>query len=276
MKHFEFNGIQIPKLGLGTWEAEGDSCKTAVREALNMGYRHIDTAQAYDNEEQVGAGIAKAGVPRDDIFLVTKIWRDKVSKDTLKPSLEDSLSKLKTDYVDLLLLHWPVDDVPLEEQLEALQNVQKEGKTRLVGVSNYTVDHMKQTIEDNGVEIATNQVEYHPFLDQTKVLDYLRSKGLFLTAYSPLARGDVLDNETLKEIGARYDLNPVQVSILWEYQQDSVVTIPKSDDPEHIKLNLKAIEKELSQEDVDKIFDLQSGDGRKVDPDFAPEWDKAA
>ena len=276
MKHFEFNGIQIPKLGLGTWESKGDSCKTAVREALNMGYRHIDTAQAYDNEDQVGAGIAEAGVPRDDIFLVTKIWRDKISKDALKPSLEESLSKLKTDYVDLLLLHWPVDDVPLEEQLEALQNVQKEGKTRLIGVSNYTVDHMKQTIEDNGVEIATNQVEYHPFLNQTKVLDYLRSKGLFLTAYSPLARGDVLDNETLKEIGARYDLNPVQVSILWEYQQDSVITIPKSDNPEHIKLNLEAIEKELSQEDMDKIFDLQSGEGRKVDPDFAPEWDEAA
>lgn len=275
MKSFEYNGIKVPKLGLGTWKSKDESCRKAVSEALDMGYRHIDTAQIYDNEKEVGAGIQDANVPRSDIFLTTKVWRDKVGKNNLKESVQESLKKLKTDYVDLLLLHWPVEDVPLEEQLEALQGVQKEGLARLIGVSNYPVDLLKRVREELKVDIATNQVEYHPFLTQEKVLGYLKEKGMFLTAYSPLAQGEVLENRTLREIGLKYGLNPVQLSILWEYQQDNVVTIPKSDKIEHLKSNLDAIEKELSEEDMQKISGLQSPKGRLIDPDFAPEWDAA-
>lgn len=275
MKSVIYNDIEVPKLGLGTWQSKGNGCQEAVKQALEMGYRHIDTAQAYDNEEYVGKGISKSSVDRKDVFLTTKIWRDKVSKQDLGPSLEESLSKLDTDYVDLVLLHWPVDSVPMEEQLEALKDVQKRGLTRLIGVSNYTVSHMKQVIEDHDVDIATNQVEYHPFLSQDAVLDYIREKNMFLTAYSPLARGEALENETLKEVGEKYGLNAAQTAVLWEYQQDDVVTIPKSDNPDHIKANLEAIEKELSDEDVKKISDLQSPDGRLIDPEFAPQWDAA-
>lgn len=275
MKSFEYNGIEIPKLGLGTWKSKGQDCQNAVCEGLKMGYRHIDTAQIYDNEEAVGAGINDSGITRSDIFLTTKVWRDKVGKSDLQNSVEESLGKLKTDYVDLLLLHWPVNDVPLEEQLDALQNVQKQGLTKLIGVSNYPVDLLKRVREELNVDIATDQVEYHPFLTQDNVLGYLKDKGMFLTAYSPLAQGEVLQNTTLKEIGLKYGLNPVQVAILWEYQQENVVTIPKSDKIEHMKSNLEAIEQELSEEDMQKISELQSPKGRLIDPDFAPEWDAA-
>ena len=275
MKNVEYQGIKVPKLGLGTWQNKGDDCIRAVSEGLDMGYRHIDTAQAYDNEKEVGDGLKKSNVPRDQVFLTTKIWRDKVSAKDLRPSLEESLTKLQTDYVDLVLLHWPVSSVSLQEQLKALEEVQKDGLTRLIGISNYPVNWMKKAIEDIGVKLATNQVEYHPFLTQKEVLGYLRDQGMFLTAYSPLARGEVLENKTLQEIGAKYGLNAAQTAILWEYQQKDVVSIPKSGNIDHIKSNLEALEKELSDEDMAEIFDLQSPEGRLIDPDFAPEWDAA-
>lgn len=275
MKVFEYNGVKVPKLGLGTWKSKGQDCRQAVSEGLKMGYRHIDTAQIYDNEEDVGAGVKDSGVARSDIFLTTKVWRDKVRKKDLRQSVEESLKKLNTDYVDLLLLHWPVEDVPLQEQLKGLQDVQKKGMTRLIGVSNYPVDLLKEAREELNADIATDQVEYHPFLSQENVLSYLKQTGMFLTAYSPLAQGEVLENTTLREIALKYGLNPVQLSILWEYQQDNVVTIPKSDKIDHMKSNLDAIEKELSDEDMTKISQLQSPKGRLIDPDFAPEWDAA-
>lgn len=275
MKTVEYNGIEIPKIGLGTWQNTGENCVKSVKQGIELGYRHIDTAQIYENEEEVGQGIEDSGIKREDVFVTTKVWMDRVSKDKFRPSVEESLKKLKTDYVDLLLLHWPVEDVDLSEQLEELQKVQKDGLTRLIGVSNYNVELMKKVVEDNNVDIATNQVEYHPFLSQEDVLSYLRSQGMFLTAYSPLARGNVLENTTLREIGLKYDLNPAQITILWEYQTDNVVTIPKAGKFEHVEDNLKAIEKELSDEDMEKISGLQSPAGRIVDPDWAPEWDAA-
>lgn len=275
MKTFTYNDIKVPKLGLGTWQNKEEDCKRAVKAALDMGYRHIDTAQAYDNEEHVGQGISESSVPREDVFVTTKIWRDKVAKDKLKPSLEESLKKLNTDYVDLVLLHWPVESVPLDEQLEALEDVQRKGMARLIGVSNYPVSHMKAVRETHNVDIATNQVEYHPFLSQEEVLNYIRANNMFLTAYSPLARGEVFENKTLFNIGEKHNLNAAQVAVLWEYQQDNVVTNPKSDNPDHIQDNLNAIEQTLSKEEMKKISELQSPEGRLIDPDFAPQWDAA-
>lgn len=267
---------KIPALGFGTWKLAGTDCVRAVTTALETGYRHIDTAQIYDNESDVGTALQGAGIPREDIFLTTKIWMDNVREGDLQKSAEASLKKLQIDYVDLLLLHWPVHDVPMKEQLAALRTVQKSGQAKLIGVSNYTVAQMREAIEDLGAPIVANQVEYHPFISQKSVLDYARRNGLVLTAYSPLARGRVSEVPLLQDLARQYGKNPGQITLRWLIQQDHVAAIPKAATEQHIRDNFNIFDFTLSDAEMKAISDLSRPDGRMVNPQWAPQWDQSA
>lgn len=276
MKHITIQNKQVPVLGYGTWQLSGPECQPGVEKALSIGYRHIDTAQIYDNEAEVGAGIAASGIKREDIFLTTKVWTSELQGSKLQKSVEVSLKKLKTDYVDLLLIHWPVTSVPFAEQLGALQAVQKEGRAKLIGVSNYTVAMLKEVVEVIGAPIATNQVEYHPYLSQKPVHDYLRAHGLFLTAYCPLARGKIGNDAVIAGIAQKHGKTNGQVALRWLVQQDGVVAIPKSASEKHIRENFEIFDFELSADEMKQIAALARPDGRLVNPGFSPDWDVAA
>lgn len=273
MKVIQKSGLKIPVLGLGTWQMRGAECTDAVEKAIAMGYRHVDTAQIYENEAEVGAGIQNSGIPRADIFLTTKVWMDRVSQDAMMASVNESLRKLRTDYVDLLLIHWPVVAVPFKEQMAALQEVRANGKTKMIGVSNFTVQQMREVHDDLHAPIVTNQVEYHPFLNQQPVLDYIGANDMFLTAYSPLARGAVMDSPVIKEIGLKYNKTPGQISLRWLIQQDNVVAIPKAASEKHLKSNMDIFDFALTLDEMNRISGLAKSDGRLINPEWAPQWD---
>jgi 2,5-diketo-D-gluconate reductase B len=276
MEYIIINESKIPVLGYGTWQLRGRECLAGVENAIAHGYRHIDTAQIYENESEVGSAIRHSPVVRDDIFLTTKVWMDRVRDGDLQKSVDESLTRLKTDYVDLLLIHWPVTDVPFEEQLRALQDVQRAGKTRLIGVSNFTVAQMKTAVEEIGAPLVNNQVEYHPFLTQKPVLDYIRAHGMFLTAYSPLARGKVRESGVLNEIAAAHDKTPGQVALRWLIQQERVAAIPKAASEQHLRGNIQIFDFHLTDDEMEKIAAIGTPEGRMVDPNWAPDWDAAA
>ena len=266
----------IPVLGLGTWQSTGDDCVEVVSKALQMGYEHIDTAQAYDNEKQVGEGIKKSGVARDKFFLTTKIFPDdlKFQPEKLKEAAKRSLENLDTDYVDLLLLHWPDDRVPLSETIPALCELQKQGLTKHIGVSNFNIEQIIEAKKYADVPLVVNQVEFHPFIKQSTLQSFLNNHHILLEAYSPLARGDVFDNEIMKEIADKHGVNPAQISIAWILSDKDRVAIPKTSNPDHLQGNLDAAKITLSDEDIQKINTLASSDGRKIEhPDYSPEWD---
>lgn len=271
MTHYDVHGVSIPALGLGTWKLTGDAARDAVEHALSLGYRHIDTAQIYDNEAEVGAGLAASSVPRADVFVTTKVWPRNMGAGRLAASVDESLDKLGTDYVDLLLLHWPNDDVDFEDTLCRLDGVRGAGKARLVGVSNYPVGTLRRAL-DVVPDLATDQVEYHPFLDQGALLDEARGRGMVLTAYSPLAQGEAVTDETLAEIGAAHGTSAAQVAIAWLLDQDRVVAIPKASSAEHREGNLGALDLALTDEDRARIAALPK-DHRLTDPSFGPDWD---
>lgn len=276
MKTIDVQGCKVPALGFGTYKLNGDACVQAVDFAIHEGYTHIDTAQIYENEAEVGDGIKKSGAARDKLFVTTKIWRNEFSGRTALKSVDESLRKLKLDYVDLLLVHWPFPETPVAEMVEAVMKAQETGKAKLIGVSNFNVKQIEEAVKISGGKIVCDQVEYHPYLNQNAVLSTLRKNNMFLTAYSPVARGLVTKDPTLKEIGLKYGKNAGQVGLRWLVQQDRVAAIPKSATPENIKNNLNIFDFELSVEDMNKIHALARVDGRQIDPEFAPEWDKAA
>ena len=275
MKFFSIGQQKIPVLGFGTWKLSGGECRSAVQKALDIGYRHIDTAQIYENEAEVGDGIQDSRVNRGDIFLTTKVWMDNVSQKAMMKSVDESLRKLKTDYVDLLLIHWPVTDVPFREQMDALKDVRTSGKTKLIGVSNFTVQQMTQVHDTLQAPVVTNQVEYHPFLSQQPVLDYIRKNDMFLTAYSPLARGAVAESPAIREIGMKYNKTAGQVTLRWLIQQDNVVAIPKAASEKHIASNIEIFDFALTIDEMNKISALARDDGRLINPAWAPAWDTA-
>ena len=246
----------MPALGFGTWPMRGIECAQSVGLALEAGYRHIDTAQFYQNEDAVGDAVRGSGVAREDIFLTTKVWTDRVANGVLQKSVDESLKKLKTDYVDLLLIHWPTDRVPFAEQMAALREVQKADKAKLISVSNFSVAQMKEVREDIGAPIAANQVEYHPFLSQKPVLEYARSHEMFVTAYAPLARGQVNDDPVIKEIADKHGKTPAQVTLRWLVQQSGVAAIPKAAGEKRIKENFDIFDFALNDDDMAEIFAL--------------------
>ena len=266
----------IPVLGLGTWQSTGQDCVDVVSQALKMGYEHIDTAQAYGNEKEVGQGIKQSGVSRDKFFLTTKIFPDdmKFEPEKLIAAAKRSLADLDTDYVDLLLLHWPDDRVPLSETIPALCELQKQGLTRHIGVSNFNIANIIEAEKYADVPIVVNQVEFHPFIKQKTLQTFLNNHHILLEAYSPLARGDVFDNEIIKEIADKHNVTPAQISLAWILSDKHRVAIPKTANPDHLQGNLAAMKVQLSTDELEQIGKLASSDGRKIEhPDYSPEWD---
>ncbi len=268
--HIQTGETKIPSLGFGTYQITGETCKKVVADAIGLGYRHIDTAQMYDNEEAVGQGIKTAGADREDLFLTTKIWYTDLQKDKLTKAAEESLHKLQTEYVDLLLIHWPSREIPLEETLEAMMQLQEIGKTRHIGVSNFTVPLLEKVVKI--APVVCNQVEHHPYLDQSPVLDFVRAHNMFLTSYCPIAKGKVMEDKTLKDIAEKYNKSPVQVAIRWLVQLEKVAAIPKASSPEHRKQNFEIFDFSLNEEEMGRISGLQ-GNHRIISPAWAPEWD---
>lgn len=273
MEYVNVQGEKVPALGLGTWQITGKECEKAVKNALDIGYRHIDTAQAYDNEERVGNAIRDSDVDRDDIWLTTKIWRSNFRHDDVLTSFEESLEKLKTNYVDLLLVHWPHEQVPFRETLDAMAELVDEGKVRNIGISNFTSDQIDEAWEVSEKDIFTDQVEYHPFLSQDAVLEQCRNYEMMLTAYSPLARGKVMGDSTLKRIAENHGKTEAQVALRWLIQQENVAAIPKAASREHQEQNFNIFDFRLSSAEMHEISDLARND-RQVDPSFAPDWDQ--
>jgi 2,5-diketo-D-gluconate reductase B len=272
MKYLHVKDARVPALGFGTFEITGSQCVEMVRYALEVGYRHIDTAQVYENEAEVGKALRESGIDRREIFLTTKVWMDNLPYSDVKRSTEESLRRLNTEYVDLLLIHWPNDAVPVAATLEAMQELKAQDKIRHIGVSNFTVALLKKAIEVHSADLLCNQVEYHPFLSQRPVLDYLYTQKMMLTAYSPLARGEVVRDSTLKRIGQNYGKSPAQVALRWLLQQDAVAAIPKAASREHCRSNFQIFDFSLSDEEMAAI-DKLTGNRRMIDPGWAPEWD---
>ena len=266
----------VPPFGLGTFRLKDQVVRDSVRDALELGYRAIDTAQGYSNEGEIGETIAQSGVKRDDLFITTKIKPDNYSADKLVPSLRESLDKLQMDAVDLTLIHWPAPRGPVsaEEYLGALADAHSQGLTRKIGVSNFTIALLKQARELLGdVPIATNQVEIHPYLQNRKLADFARQEGIHLTSYMTLAVGKVMEDDVLKDIARAHDANPAQVALAWALQQGFSV-IPSSTKRDHLASNMKALDLRLSDEDMGRIVALDGQGERLANPaSVAPDWD---
>ena len=254
------------EIGLGTWQNEGENCAESVKIALDMGYRHIDTAQIYGNEDQVGDGIEASDVDRDQIFLASKVWIDQLSSENVIASTEESLEKLQTDYVDLMYVHWPSGDYSPEESLEALQELKNKGLINNIGVSNFEVPHLEEALET--VDVYANQVEMHPLLPQEELREFCEENDVELVAYSPLARGEVFNIQEIQEVAEKHGVSEAQVSLAW-VRQKGAVPIPKASSREHIEDNFESQDLELDDEDMEKIDSIR-GEERMVDPDFAP------
>lgn len=271
MIYREVQGTRLPALGFGTWQLKGNICQSQVREALGVGYRHIDTARMYDNEEEVGQGIASAGIARGEIFLTSKIWSEHLRPDDLFREAEQSLKALQTDYLDLLLIHWPNPKIPLEETIGAMMKLRDAGKIRHLGVSNFPPSLFRRACDL--APVFTNQVEYHPLLGQERLIGLARERGAVITAYSPLAQGAVLQENGLMEIGERHGKNAAQVALRWLLQQDVLTAIPRSKSPEHLRSNFDIFDFELSGEELEEINSLPKN-RRQANPAFAPNWNE--
>ena len=254
MQYQTIKGEKVPSLGLGTYRLTGDACETAVERALGMGYRHVDTAQMYGNEAEVGRGLEDSGVERGEVFLTTKVWPSDFVHDRVISKTLESLRRLRTDYVNLLLMHWPPDGVPLGETLEAMRKLQDRGSVLHIGVSNFSPSLLEEAT--GHAQIFCNQVQYHPYRSQTALLDQARELDYLLTAYTPLSRGGVKDDATLLEIGGDHGKTATQVALRWLVQQDRVSAIPKATGGEHLAENLDVFDFELSEEEMGRVFSL--------------------
>jgi diketogulonate reductase-like aldo/keto reductase len=253
MDHVTVQGVDVPALGLGTWRLTGEQCYATVSAALQFGYRHIDTAQAYGNERRVGDAIADSAVDRDDLFLVTKLdWDNRRYEDVLR-STEESLARLGTDYVDLLLIHSPRPGVPVAETLDAMNELVAAGKVEHVGVSNFGVERLHEARELSDAPIFADQVQFSPYWTQTELVDYCTIHDVLVTAYSPLAHGKLVDDPALEDVGRRYGKSAAQVALRWLVQQEGVCTIPKATSHEHLEANLEVFDFELTDEEMQRV-----------------------
>ena len=260
--------LAMPKLGLGTWALAGEECARVVATAIGLGYRHIDTAEMYGNEAAVGEGIRASGVPREQVFVTTKVWWENLAHPDR--ALEASLARLGFDYVDLFLIHWPNPSVPLSATLAMMEVLKERGLARAIGVANFTPRLLAAAIA-TGAPIAANQVEYHVMLGQAPLLDLCRRHGIVLTAYSPLGKGGLVADPTLGAIAARHGATPAQVALAWLLRQEMVAAIPKSSRVENLRANLAALSLALEVEDI-AALDALPKDRRFVSPAFAPDW----
>ncbi|MFB6155299.1 MAG: aldo/keto reductase [Haloferacaceae archaeon] len=259
MEYVTVQGESVPALGLGTYQLRGEQCVRAVRTALSLGYRHIDTAEYYRNEAAIGRAIAESDVDREDLFLVTKVWRTNLAHDDVLRSAQESLRDLRTDYLDLLLVHWPSRTVPIEETMEAMNHLRRDGSVRHVGVSNFSVEQVREARDASEAPILADQVKYHPQTGQDDLLQFCLDEDVLLTAYSPLAKGSVTSDETLRDVGQRYGKSPAQVALRWLVQQPQVAAIPKASSEDHLRENLDVFDFELTEGEMETIFELHGG-----------------
>lgn len=267
--------LPMPAIGFGTFQLDGETVLRMVPEALGLGYRHIDTAQIYGNEAEVGQAIEQSDVPRSEVFVTTKVWVDRFEPGELRDSVAESLDRLRSDYVDLLLLHWPAfGRVGMGPTLEALVREQEDGRVRHIGVSNFTADQLAQAcglVGDN--RIATNQVEFHPYLGQNRLREAMHRLGMALTAYMPLAKGEVVDDPVLTEIGAAHGKSAAQVALRWLVEKQGVAAIPATSNADHARANLDIFDFELDRDEIERIDGLRK-DHRICTPEsLSPEWD---
>jgi diketogulonate reductase-like aldo/keto reductase len=272
MEYVEAGGARIPIIGLGTWDLRGRACVEMVREALKLGYRHIDTAAAYDNEREVGEGLRASGIPRADVHVTTKVWHDSLRAADLERSAEESLKRLGFDQLDLLLIHWPNPSVPLQETIGALNRVKRRGLTRHIGVSNFTVELIEQAVKLSEAPLVTNQIELHPYLDQSKVIAVCRRHGISITAYSPIARGKGEGDKVLEKIAGAHGKTWAQVCLRWLVQQ-RIIAIPRTSKRERLAENLGIFDFALTPQEMAAISGLGSRTGRIVNLAWAPAWD---
>jgi diketogulonate reductase-like aldo/keto reductase len=272
MQFVEANGAKIPAIGFGTWELRGRTCARLVEQAVRLGYRHIDTAQAYDNEREVGEGLRASGIRRHEMFVTTKVWTTHFAPNDLERSVKESLAKLHLSEVDLLLLHWPNPRVPLAETLGALAHVKQLGMARHIGVSNFTVALIEKAVAACPEPLVCDQVEYHPYLDQTKVLEGCARHAMAVVAYSPIAKGRIKSDQTLARIGQTHGKSAAQVCLRWLVQQN-VSAIPRTSRIERLSENIDIFDFTLSDDEMRLIFQMGSSKGRLTDFGFAPKWD---
>jgi 2,5-diketo-D-gluconate reductase B len=265
-------GLNMPKLGLGTWPMLGEECTRAVEQALALGYRHIDTAAAYNNEDAVGQALVNSPTPRKQIHVTTKVWWDQLRPDAMRHSLDRSLRALRSDYVDLYMIHWPTTDWDLPKTIETLVSFKEQGLARNIGVANFPLPLLRKVVEELGAPLSAIQVEYHVLLGQNALLDYARQHDLALTAYTPLARNKVSDVPEILQIAAKHGVLPTQVALKWLLDQPNVAAIPKASSEANQRANLAALQVQLDDDDRALIAALSKRE-RQVNPDFAPVWD---
>ena len=271
MQVVEAHGARIPAVGLGTWTLRGKECARLVEQAIRIGYRHIDTAQMYDNEREVGEGVHASG-RRAEVFITTKIQPVSLSASELERSVKESLAKLRLPDVDLLLIHWPNPRIPLAETIGALNKMKREGYARHIGVSNFTVALIEQAVKLSSEPLVCNQIECHPFLDQDKVIAACRKHGMAVVAYSPIARGGAKGDELLDRIGKAHGKSAAQVCLRWLVQQ-GIVVIPRTSKIERLEENLAIFDFDLSDAEMKEIAGLARRGGRIVDWSWSPKWD---
>jgi diketogulonate reductase-like aldo/keto reductase len=271
----EANGARIPAIGLGTWRLAGEAGSSAVQHALAVGYRHIDTAAMYDNEEAVGEGLRASGLPRDDIFVTTKVWYTDIAPGDLQRSAEASLKRLGLDAVDLLLIHWPNPDIPLRDSMQALAEVRRRGLARHIGISNFSARRVDAAVAACPEPLVANQCEYHPYLNQDAVRAACARHGLAFTSYCPLGKGDLVNEPVVRAIAAAHGKTPAQVVLRWHVQQPKTVAIPKSGNPDRIAENLAAFDFALGEDEMRRLSALARPDGRMVNPAWSL-FDEAA
>ncbi|NLE02174.1 MAG: aldo/keto reductase [Fibrobacter sp.] len=261
------SGYSIPILGLGTWLVTGRECFDAVLTALECGYTHIDTASAYENEDDIGKAIIESGIERSSLFLTTKIWYQKLRFNDVIEQCKQSLDKLRTDYIDLLLIHWPNKFIPLQETFDAFERLVEERKVRSIGVSNFTIPHLQEALKSTVLPIAANQIEFHPFFFQKEVLDFCNKNDIAVIAYSPLAHGKVFQSDILKSIANQKKCEPSQLALAW-LMQKNIIVIPKASTEEHIKSNLESLSIVLNDTEIEQIDSIPRGN-RIINPSWA-------
>jgi 2,5-diketo-D-gluconate reductase B len=270
------NGAKIPVIGLGTMTLMDAVCIEAVETALRLGYRHIDTAERYRNETEVGEGLRRGlranGLAREDVFVTTKVFHDRLAAADFERSLDQSLRNLELSWVDLLLIHWPNPKVPLKETLDLLCKARRDGRAKHVGVANFTTSLLQDAVKLASEPLVTNQIEVHPFIDQDKVLAACRVHGLAVTAYCPLARGKVPGNDVLARIGRAHGKTSAQIALRYLVQQ-GIIPIPRTSNPDHLAANLATFDFTLSDVEMTEIAGLKHTGLRVVNPPHAPRWD---
>lgn len=270
------NGARIPAIGLGTWRLAGEECSRIVQHALASGYRHIDTAAMYENEQAVGEGLRASGLPRDEIFVTTKVWYTEIAPGNLERSAEASLKRLGLSAVDLLLIHWPSPDLPLGPSIKALNNAKRQGLARHIGVSNFSGRLVEEAMRATDEPLVANQCEYHPYLNQDRVRAACAKHGLAFTSYCPLGKGDLTRDPAITAIAEAHGRTPAQVILRWHVQQPGTVAIPKSGNPGRVQENLDVTGFALSDDEMRRISALARPDGRMVVPSWAVDFDAVA